>query len=317
MTKPRALVFAYHDVGYECLEVLLARGVDVVAVFTHVDDPHECIWFRSVASLAKKYDVPIHAPTDVNTPEWIERIRNLQPDLIFSFYYRNLISTEILVHASLGAFNMHGSLLPKYRGRAPVNWAVLKGETETGATLHVMTKRADAGDIVDQESVPIGAEEAAQEVFNKVTAASRTVLERQLESLLRGNAPRRPQDERMATYFGGRRPEDGRIDWASDVRAIFNLVRAVTHPYPGAFTDIDGRRFYIWQGRSVPSRGEKVGSVIRTSPLTIAAKDGNLEVTEWQWHGDASPRRDDSHGLRIGTMCGGDVLAKSMAGVKA
>ncbi|MFL6651978.1 MAG: formyltransferase, partial [Sulfurifustaceae bacterium] len=235
MNEPRVVVFAYHDVGYECLELLFARGVDVVAVFTHEDNPNERIWFKSVAALARAHRVPVFTPERVNTPEWVARLRALGPELILSFYYRNMIAPEILDLARLGAFNMHGSLLPKYRGRVPINWAVLHGATETGATLHVMVKRADAGDIVDQERVPIGPEEAAREVFAHVTAAARRVLARQLDNLLAGRAPRRPQDETQATYFGGRKPDDGRIDWNRDARAVFNLIRAVTHPYPGAF----------------------------------------------------------------------------------
>lgn len=303
MRKPRVLVFAYHDVGYECLEVLLTRAADVVAVFTHADDPGEHIWFKSVAELARERGIAVHTPKAISSPEWITRIRALRPDLIFSFYYRHLIGPEVLALASLGAYNMHGSLLPKYRGRAPVNWAVLNGETETGATLHVMVQRPDVGDIVDQERVPIGPEETAREVFAKVTTAARTVLERQLDNLLAGRAPRRSQNEAEATYFGGRRPEDGRIDWRREARSIFNLVRAVTRPYPGAFTDFRGRRLYIWWARVQDPSGGLPGEVVATAPLTIATSRGGLEVAEWQWEGQAA-RRDGAHGLTRGAILG-------------
>jgi methionyl-tRNA formyltransferase len=306
--KPRVLVFAYHDVGYECLALLLARSVDVVTVFTHEDDPGEEIWFKSVMQLARARGVVVHAPRTINTPEWIARIEALRPDLVFSFYYRQLIPTEILEGASLGAYNMHGSLLPKYRGRAPVNWAVLRGECETGATLHVMVRRPDAGDIVDQEHVPIGPEETAREVFSKVTAAARTVLARQLDNLLAGRAPRRPQDEAQATYFGGRRPEDGRIDWRLAAPAVFNLVRAVTHPYPGAFTDVDGRRLIIWWARPQAGGQGVPGEVLSAAPLTIACGSGALEVSEWQW-GHSTLRRDDTHGLLRGAVLGAPAAA--------
>lgn len=303
MTKPRVLVFAYHDVGYECLALLLARSVEVVAVFTHDDDPGEQVWFKSVAQMARTRGVAVHTPPTINTPDWIARIRDLRPDLILSFYYRQLIPTEVLNLARLGAYNMHGSLLPKYRGRAPVNWAVLRGEPETGATLHVMVRRPDAGDIVDQERVPIGAEETAREVFNKVAAAARTVLERQLDNLLAGRAPRRPQDDAQASYFGGRRPDDGRIDWRLEARAVFNLIRAVTHPYPGAFTDIGGRRLYVWWARPRMTEQGVPGEVLSAAPLTIACGGGVLDVLEWQWHGD-TPRHDDTHGIPRGAMLG-------------
>ncbi len=304
MTEPRVLVFAYHDVGYECLSVLFERGVKVIAVCTHVDDPNEHVWFRSVAALARAHAVPVFTPENVNSPEWIARIHRLAPDLIFSFYYRRLIAPELLNLPALGAFNMHGSLLPKYRGRAPVNWAVLRGESETGATLHVMERRPDAGAIVDQEAVPIGPEDTARVVLVRVTAAARTVLERRLPDLLTGRAPRRAQDEAQASYYGGRRPEDGQIDWRQDARSIFNLVRAVTHPYPGAYTDMDGRRLFIWWARPGVGAAGRPGEVVGFAPLRVAAGKDHLEVTEWQWQGDLQPSRGDGHGLRPGLVLG-------------
>ena len=212
MSKPALLVFAYHNVGYECLDVLIQNDEYILAVITHEDNPNEEVWFRSVAGLARHYGIPVYTPESVNTTEWIERIRSWEPDLILSFYYRNMIAEEVLNIPRLGAFNMHGSLLPKYRGRVPINWAVLHGEKETGVTLHHMAKRADAGDIVDQETVPIGYEDTSQDVFNKCVKAARLVLERQLDALTQGTAPHRKQDESLATYFGGRKPEDGRIN---------------------------------------------------------------------------------------------------------
>lgn len=304
MINPRVLVFAYHDVGYECLRLLFERGVRIVGVFTHADDPEENIWFRSVASLARDHGVPVFAPESINSHEWIARIRELAPDLIFSFYYRHLIAPEILQLAALGAYNMHGSLLPKYRGRAPINWAVLHGEPETGATLHVMERRPDTGAIIDQEVVPIAPEATAREVYARVTAAARTILERQLKDLLVGRAPRREQDEARATYFSGRRPEDGRIDWKQDARSIFNLVRAVTHPYHGAFTDIDHKRLYIWWARPIACEPSRPGEVLSSVPLRVATGKDCLEVGEWQWQGDPHPSRGDSHGLRVGLLFG-------------
>jgi methionyl-tRNA formyltransferase len=287
-------------VGYECLRLLLSHGVNVVAVFSHKDNPGEEIWFRSVSALAQEHGLPLYTPASVNTTEWIDRIRALRPDLIFSFYYRNMINEDILALAPLGAYNMHGSLLPRYRGRAPVNWAVVHGETQTGATLHVMVKRADAGDIVDQQAVDIGPEDTAREVFGGVTNAACIVLERQLENLLAGRAPRRRQDESQAEYFSGRSASDGRIDWHRSARDIFNLIRAVTHPYPGAFTEFGSRRFFIWWARPVDCAAAAPGEVVSVSPLRIAASDGCLQVSDWQWQDEARAHQDDSHGLRTG-----------------
>jgi len=302
MADPRVLVFAYHDVGYECLDALLARGVQVIAVLTHADDLHEDIWFKPVAALARSRDVPVYSPPNVNVPDWVARIRALAPDLIFSFYYRHLIAPEILQLARLGAYNMHGSLLPKYRGRAPINWAVLHGERETGATLHVMVKRPDAGDIVDQERVTIGPAETARDVLVRVAVAARAVLERQLDNLQAGRAPRLPQDETQATYFGGRRPEDGRIDWRHDAGAIFNLIRAVTHPYPGAFTEFADKRLFVWWATAAACAKAAPGEVLSSAPLRIATGDGCLDIIEWQWQGDARSAHGNGHGLRAGLV---------------
>ena len=296
----RVVVFAYHDVGYECLGLLIARGINVVAVFSHEDSATEQIWFRSVVALAREHDLPVYTPKSVNEPEWIGRIRAMQPDLIFSFYYREMIADEILGLAPLGAYNMHGSLLPKYRGRAPVNWAVLHGETETGATLHVMVRRPDAGDIVDQEAVGIGPEETAREVFDKVTLAARTVLERQLDNLIAGRAPRRPQDESAAQYFGGRNAEDGRIDWSRDGRSIFNLIRAVTRPYPGAHTQSGAMRLTIWWAKPVLCDSATPGEVISVAPLKIGTGDGCLEVSDWEWQAAGLPSHATDNGPRVG-----------------
>ena len=286
MTKPAILVFAYHDVGYECLDALIQNDEYVLAVITHKDNPDEDIWFRSVAALARKYDIPVHTPDTVSTDAWVERIRSWSPDLIFSFYYRNMIREEILAVPRLGAFNMHGSLLPKYRGRVPINWAIVHGEQTTGATLHHMVKRPDAGDIVDQEAVPIGPDETAREVFSKVVKAARLVLERQIEAIEAGTAPRRAQDESQATYFGGRKPEDGRIDWKQSASQIYNLIRAVTQPYPGAFTEVNGKKLFIWWAKPLPDGGGEPGKVVSLDPLVISTGSGSLEIVNSEWEDD-------------------------------
>ena len=223
----RAVVFAYHNVGVRCLKVLLAQGVDIALIFTHDDNPAEQIWFDRVAALATDYGIPAITPDDPNTPELLQQIRDLKPDFLFSFYYRKMLSLELLAIAPQGALNMHGSLLPKYRGRVPVNWAIIHGETETGATLHYMVEKPDAGDTVGQTAVPILPDDMAGEVFNKVTLAAELTLHRILPALITGNAPRIVQDLSQGSYFTGRKPEDGRIDWNWPVQRIHNLVRAV------------------------------------------------------------------------------------------
>jgi methionyl-tRNA formyltransferase len=292
------LFFGYSEVGYECLSLLLERGDNVIALITHEDNPHEKIWFKTPAVAAREKQIPVFTPEKVNTPEWIERIAAMRPDLILSVYYRNMISSKILPLPRLGAFNMHGSLLPKYRGRAPINWAVLHGERRIGMTLHRMVKSADAGAIVDQEGVEIGPRDTAEQAFRKVLPCARRVLARQIDALLAGTARETPQDDTQATYFGGRKPEDGRINWAQTSAQIFNLIRAVTDPYPGAFTDVGGARLMVWwaEADSPAARGRRgaPGEVLSVTPLVVATGDGALELTKTEWRGGAAPA------LRVG-----------------
>lgn len=293
MPGPRILFFGYSEVGHDCLELLLSRGDNVVALITHEDNPNEKIWFKTPALAARARGVPVHTPEKVNTPEWVERIAQMHPDLILSVYYRNMISTRILGLAPLGAFNMHGSLLPKYRGRAPINWAVLHGEPRIGMTLHRMVREPDAGNIVDQEGVDIGPRDTAEQAFRKVLPCARLVLGRQIGALLSGTARETAQDESQATYFGGRKPEDGRIDWTRPTRQIFNLIRAVTDPYPGAFSDAGPARLMVWWAEpdSPAARGRKgrPGEILSVSPLVVATGDGAIELTRTEWRGGPVP----------------------------
>src|SRR5205814_7235354 len=204
----QAVVFGYHDVGVRCLRVLLDAGVAVPLVVTHRDAPDERIWFGSVAQLAQSRGIETLLSEDMNRLR--ERIRVISPEFMFSFYYRRMLPPEVLALAKRGAYNMHGSLLPKYRGRAPVNWAVLHGETQTGATLHEMVAKPDAGRIVDQASVPIGPDDTAAEVFVRITDAAEIVMRRSIGPLIAGTVELKPNELAKGSYFGGRRPADGR-----------------------------------------------------------------------------------------------------------
>ena len=249
----RAVVFAYHEVGVRCLRTLLAHGVEVPLVITHADSPGEAIWFDSVARHAGWHGARVLLPPDVNAPGVLAEVRAAQPDFLFSFYYRQMLGAALLAAAPRGAYNLHGSLLPKYRGRAPVNWAVLKGERASGATLHRMAAKPDAGAIVAQQAVPILPDDTAVEVFRKVTVAAELALDRALPALLAGTAEHRPQDLEHGSYFGRRTAADGRIDWSAGSRAVHDLVRAVAPPYPGAHASAAGHTLKVW--RTLPATG--------------------------------------------------------------
>ena len=264
---PRVVVFGYHNVGVRCLKVLLAAGVDVALVVTHADNAAENIWFESMAGLCETEGIPAITPTDASDPELLARVAAARPDFLFSFYYRNMLPASILAIAP--AFNMHGSLLPAFRGRAPVNWAVLHGATNSGATLHEMTVKPDAGAIVAQTAVPILPDDTAFEVFGKVTVAAEQTLWQVLPALLNGTAPRSHNDLAKGSYFGGRTPEDGRIDWTQPAQQVYNLHRAVAPPYPGAFTDMGGARYIIARAR-----------LARTVPAALQGAPVGLHVVD-------------------------------------
>jgi methionyl-tRNA formyltransferase len=248
----RAVVFAYSEVGVRCVRELLAQDVQIPLLFTHADDPNESRWFGSVKELADLHHLRAEVPEDPNTLAWIAEGRRARPDFVFSFYYRHMLNSAWLDLAKRGALNMHGSLLPKFRGRAPVHWAIIHGETATGASLHYMLEKPDAGALVDQQPVPILENDTALDVSMKVAEAAQRVLARSLPKLIAGSAAARALDLGQGSYFGRRRPEDGRIDWRAGARTIHDLVRAVAPPFPGAFTEVNGLRLELQETRVEP-----------------------------------------------------------------
>ncbi|WP_220719378.1 bifunctional UDP-4-amino-4-deoxy-L-arabinose formyltransferase/UDP-glucuronic acid oxidase ArnA [Agarivorans litoreus] len=279
----KAVVFAYHNIGCAGIKSLLDAGVEIAAVFTHLDDGNENVFFESVAKLAARNGIPVFAPEDVNHPLWIEKIKAMQPEVFFSFYYRSMISQAVLELAPKGGFNLHGSLLPRYRGRAPVNWALLNGETETGVTLHAMTSKADAGDIVAQEKLSINADDTAATLHSRLTELSSQLLATTLPQLIAGTHSLSAQDESQATVFGRRTPADGEIKWADNAQTIFNLCRAVTEPFPGAFTFLGERKVIFWSTSASEQEFDATpGTIVATAPLTIACTQGSLIVNAGQ-----------------------------------
>jgi methionyl-tRNA formyltransferase len=268
------VVFAYSEVGVRCVRELIAQDIDIRILFTHADDPAESQWFGSVRELAEAHGVRVEAPEDPNTVEWLAEGRRARPDFVFSFYYRHLLNAAWLAIPKRGALNMHGSLLPKYRGRAPVHWAIIHGESVTGASLHYMVEKPDAGALVDQQAVAILENDTALTVLLKVAEAAQQVLARSLPKLIAGNAAARALDLSQGSYFGRRRPEDGRIDWRQGARAVHDLVRAVAPPYPGAFTEVNGCRLAVLETR------------VDHEPARYGARAPCLYAADDRWYAD-------------------------------
>ncbi|HPL09201.1 MAG TPA: formyltransferase [Smithellaceae bacterium] len=278
----KAIVLAYHNMGLAGLAALGRHGFDIAAVFTHEDDPKENCWFGSVKDWAEKQG--IGCTTDpVNSPQWIEKIKRMQPDVLFSFYYRNMVRPEVLAIPRIGAFNLHGSLLPSYRGRCPVNWVLVNGEKETGVTLHCMVEKPDAGDIVGRRAVSIDFEDTARTLYDKLCEAAGGLLDELLPEMKKGKIPRIKQDLSRGSYYGGRKPEDGRISWDRTAVEIYNLIRAVTDPYPGAFAFAEnGGKILIWRARPVSSvSGGGPGDVILDGQsVLVKTGDGAIRLQE-------------------------------------
>jgi methionyl-tRNA formyltransferase len=292
----RIIFLGYHNIGHACLQALIELGRElgdeIVAVVTHADDPKEEVWFASVRQLAFENYLPVYQPADPNAPAFVAAMQALQPDWLFSCYYRHMLKQPLLDLPRLGALNLHGSLLPLYRGRCPVNWVLLHGETETGVTLHYMVAKADQGDIVGQERVPITFEDTALTLFAKMTAAAPELLREAYPLLRAGAAPRLSQDHSQASYYGGRTPADGLIDWRLSAQQTYDLVRAVTHPYPGAFTFFQGRKLFVWAGQimAAPVADSHLpGQVTACLPgkgLLVATGAGHFLITQARWEGE-------------------------------
>ncbi|MDX2417927.1 MAG: formyltransferase [Xanthomonadales bacterium] len=266
-----AVVFAYHDIGVRCLEALLELGVEIKLVVTHQDSESEHIWFDSVKEVAERNKIAVITPQDANSAAVIEHVSQCEPDYIFSFYYRQMLGQKLLDIPAGGAFNLHGSLLPKYRGRVPVNWAIIHGEKESGVSLHRMDIKPDAGNLLAQAAVSILSNDTAYDVFQKLKCASETLLMEVIPEMLKGHVFETPLELEQGSYFSGRKPEDGRIDWSLPAADIHNLIRAVAPPYPGAFFDIGPHRIEVLGSYT---RGEQA----RFSNPCLYFEDGSFQA---------------------------------------
>jgi len=295
----RLIFFGYQNIGFRSLTALIELasqfGDTIAAVVTHTDDPGENIWFPSVRELAGAHGIPVHEPRDPNAFGFVELLKGLAPDFLISCYYRYMLKQPLLDLPVRGALNLHGSLLPRYRGKCPINWVLVHGETETGLTLHYMEEKPDRGDIVAQQRVPIFPDDTALTLNLKLAAAAEALWNEIYAELRAGTAPRRPQDHSRASYFGGRGPEDGLINWQHSARQIHNLVRAVTKPYPGAFTQVQGKTFFIWAGRALghdreispaPQPGGIILDPAHPEHVLVQTGQGLYQITQGQFEGE-------------------------------
>ncbi len=275
----RAVVLANHNIGCRGIEALLKHGFEIVAVITHADDHGDNTCLASVAELAARRELVVFAPEDINHPLWVKKLAALKPDILFSFDYPHLIKPELLKIPPRGCLNLHGSLLPVYRGLCPINWALVHGETETGVTLHHMTPRPDDGDIVAQRRVSVGDDDTVLTLQEKYAAIASELLNDILPKIRSGTAGRTPQDHTKSSCFQEYKPADGEIHWEQTAQQVRNLVRAATRPFAGAFSFIGERKALFWSVKVVPqTAAAKPGTILNISPLVIACGQDAVRV---------------------------------------
>ena len=279
--------------GYRFLKKLSdIRPQDEIIVFSFREEPWEPPFLDDIQALACSRGYRFVESKKVASHYLDEFWETEEIDLMLVVSWRYLLPADVYQLPPLGTFVFHDSLLPEYRGFAPTVWAIINGNNHTGVTLFEIAEEVDSGDIIDQQRVNINLDDTIAIVMEKVTQVYLEILERNLDKLLAGDAPRTPQDHFLATYTCKRLPDDNQIDWNSSSESIYNLIRAVSQPYTGAYTYLLGKKIFIWSAKrmtninyigSIPGRVVKVlpdiGSVVLTG-------DGALLVTQVQRHGE-------------------------------
>lgn len=272
----RVVFLGNHNVGIKALEAI-SETEEIAGVIAHPLDPEDGIRYQSVYDFAFQNGWNAIRSTGKD-PELERFIRDAKPDLLLIADYRYLLSKSILHLAPFGVVNLHPSLLPKYRGRAPVNWAILNGEANLGLTAHFVDDGMDTGDIIEQVTFELKEEQDVGDALQILYPLYYQLTKKVLEYFKSGHVPRKPQDHSQATVFPRRRPEDGRIRWDQSLNAIRNLVRAVSFPYPGAFTTLSNHKIIVWKAQTshLIKSGEPLpGMVLHIGPEGIHVQCGN------------------------------------------
>lgn len=306
--------------GRRCLEALLAMG-EPFAGFITLKEEIAATTSGAVPfdDLASRHGVPLLKVRDLNHPANVERVRAMRPDLILVIGWTRLLGAGILAIPPLGAIGFHASLLPRYRGRAPVNWAIINGETETGNTMFFLDGGVDTGDIIAQRRIVISAEDTCATLYEKVAAEAIGMLRENLPLLKRGAAPRLSQDHAKATVMPARRPEDGLIDWSKNPAALHNWIRALTHPYPGAFTYLGSRPLFVWKGEPARTGSGAPGEILHAAPgegIVVAAGAGAIRIERAQMKDDAEEEAGilaERHRLHPGAILGAPAAGEARA----
>ncbi|MBB6736060.1 methionyl-tRNA formyltransferase [Cohnella zeiphila] len=302
------------------LKLLLEKGYDVAAVVTQPDRPKgrkRELTPPPVKAFALEKGLPVLQPERMRSPAAVESVAAWKPDLIVTAAYGQILPKAVLELPRLGCVNVHGSLLPRYRGGAPIQRSIMEGERETGVTIMYMAEGLDTGDMIASVTVPIGDEDTAGTMFEKLSLAGADLLMETLPKLADGTAPRVPQDDSLATYAPNLTREDERLRWERTSRELFDQTRGL-NPMAGAFTFLDGEVFKVWGCRAPEESDAKLGAeALAAAPGTVLEAgadgirvrtgDGSLVLTQVQPAGKkALPAADYARGARLapGTVLG-------------
>jgi len=304
MKRFRVIFMGTPDFAVPCLARLVEIS-DVVAVVTQPDKPKgrgQKLLPPPVKAFAQEHGIAVYQPVRVKAPDFVDVLRGLAPDLIVVVAFGQILSKEILSLPPLGCINVHASLLPRYRGAAPMQWAIVRGEKETGVTTMFMDEGLDTGDMLMREKLPITQTMTAAELHDAMMKLGADVLERTLFSLSEGTLKRTPQDETLSTYAPLLDKEVGRIDWKKSAQEIHDLVRGL-NSWPGAYTMLTGQKFKIWRTRLAEGTAEpgEIAAVTKQG-LLVGAGEGMLEILELQAPSRKKMAAGDyvrGHGLRL------------------
>ena len=285
MKTSKIVFFGTPDFALAALEAL-QRAFTVAAVVTQPDKPAgrgKKLKPPPVKIRALALNIPVWQPESVRGSEFAARLAALEPDFLVTAAYGKLLPRSVLAVPRLAAVNIHASLLPAYRGAAPIQRAVINGEKETGVTIMEMDEGMDTGAILLQEAVPIADEDTAGTVHDKLSALGARLIVEAIRAVIDGTAVRRRQDDSQASYAPPIRREEARIDWCAETSVVHNLVRGM-NPWPGAYTERDGERLKIWEGRPAAGGGKPCGLVLEAAPdgILVATGDGAYRITKLQ-----------------------------------
>ncbi len=300
------------DFAVPILEALIRHRYDVVGVVTQPDKPKgrkQVLTPPPVKETAVRYGIPVLQPENIRKPEAVEAVLAWRPDLIVTAAYGQLVPKALLDAPRYGCVNVHASLLPKYRGGAPMHWAIIRGERETGISLMYMTEQLDAGDIIAQEAVPISPDDTVGTLHDRLKEVGARLIIETLPALLAGNVQATPQDDRQATFAPNIRREDERIDWTRSAEDVYNHVRGL-NPWPVAYTVFQGEIWKIWWVKPVARQWDvPPGTVVDVTSTSVVVACGQHAVELLEIQPAGKRRMAVSDYLRGRTVRPGDRFA--------